>query len=71
MVINEATVCRVCGAAVNQVADFGSIHINDFPISPGQSPGSAPMTLDQCNTCDLVQMRHTVDPQVLYGDHYC
>tara|TARA_B110000902_G_scaffold70194_1_gene83149 strand:+ start:266 stop:1435 length:1170 start_codon:yes stop_codon:yes gene_type:complete len=70
MVINEATVCRVCGAAVNQVADFGSIHINDFPISPGQSPGSAPMILDQCNTCDLVQMRHTVDPQVLYGDHY-
>ena len=28
------------------------------------------MILDQCNSCDLVQLRHTVDPNVLYGNHY-
>lgn len=69
-VINQAITCRVCSSAVQQVADFGSIHINDFPDTPGVSKGTVPMILDQCVKCDLVQMRHTVDPQILYGDHY-
>lgn len=70
MVINEADKCRVCGSKVSRVADFGSIHINDFPKNPQNSKGSAPMVLDRCVDCGLVQMRHTVDPQILYGDHY-
>jgi len=70
MIVNEAYKCRVCKGSVNQVADFGNIHINDFPDKPNKTKGSAPMILDQCKECDLVQMRHTVDPQILYGDHY-
>jgi len=70
LVINEAKCCRVCGSTITKVADFGSIHINDFPKQINDSPGSAPMILDQCNSCDLVQLRHTVDPNVLYGNHY-
>jgi phosphoribosylglycinamide formyltransferase-1 len=26
--------------------------------------------LDQCVNCKLVQLRHTVDPNILYGEHY-
>ena len=70
MVINEAQTCRVCNSHIREVADFGSIHINDFPEQPGVSKGTAPMVLDECVQCGLVQMRHTVDPQILYGDHY-
>ena len=70
MVINEAQTCRVCNSHIREVADFGSIHINDFPSQPGVSKGEAPMVLDECVQCGLVQMRHTVDPQTLYGDHY-
>jgi len=70
MIINEATECRVCKGKVTCVANFGSIHINDFPKNPQDSKGMAPMILDQCSSCSLVQMRHTVDPQILYGDHY-
>lgn len=70
MIINEAKTCRVCANNIKQVADFGEIHINDFPLAQGTSPGSAPMILDQCIGCNLVQMRHTVDPNILYGEHY-
>ena len=70
MIINEATECRVCKSKVTCVANFGSIHINDFPKKPGASRGEAPMVLDRCEQCGLVQMRHTVDPKILYGDHY-
>ncbi len=70
VIINEATTCRVCDGTISEVADFGSICINDFPTAPKNNKGSAPMILDQCTQCDLVQLRHTVDPDVLYGDHY-
>lgn len=70
IILNERTDCRVCGSKVKQVIDFGTIHINDFPLDPELSPGKAPMVLDQCVECDLVQLRHTVNPKILYGEHY-
>ena len=70
IILNERTDCRVCGANVKKVIDFGIIHINDFPLDPESSPGKAPMVLDQCVECDLVQLRHTVNPKILYGEHY-
>ena len=68
--ITQTDVCRICASPVTEVADLGEIHINDFPAQAGETPGLAPLVLDQCNSCSLVQLRHTVDPQVLYGDHY-
>lgn len=69
-ILNERSDCRVCGSSVREVIDFGSIYINDFPLDPDTSPGHAPMVLDQCTECDLVQLRHTVNPKILYGEHY-
>jgi len=70
MIINERDTCRVCNSPVHLVVDFGEICINDFPQSSHDPVSSAPMVLDQCEKCDLVQLRHTVDPKVLYGEHY-
>jgi len=70
MIINIAKKCRICGGEISQVADLGEIHINDFPVDPNYSPGKAPLVLDQCQSCTLVQLRHTVDPKILYGEHY-
>ena len=70
MIINEATVCRVCSNPIREVTDFGEICINDFPESTETFNPSAPMILDQCEVCELVQLRHTVDPKILYGEHY-
>jgi NDP-4-keto-2,6-dideoxyhexose 3-C-methyltransferase len=70
LIINEAKKCRVCNSKIKTVADFGEIYINDFPKQSGEHKGLAPMTLDKCQSCGLVQLRHTVDPDILYGDHY-
>lgn len=70
MIVNTATTCRVCNSEIVEVADLGNIHINDFPTTPNYSKGVAPLVLDQCVKCKLVQLRHTVDPDILYGEHY-
>jgi len=70
MIVNTATTCRVCNSEINEIADLGNIHINDFPTTPDYSKGVAPLVLDQCVKCKLVQLRHTVDPDILYGEHY-
>jgi len=70
IILNERTDCRVCGANVKKVIYFGIIHINYFPLDPESSPGKAQMVLNQCVECDLVQLRHTVNPKILYGEHY-
>lgn len=70
MIVNIATTCRVCNGSIHQVADLGEIHINDFPTSPTETKGTAPLILDQCDHCTLVQLRHTIDPVILYGEHY-
>lgn len=70
MIVNEAKTCRICKSSIVQVADLGELHINDFPERPGMTKGTAPVVIDQCTSCTLVQLRHTVDPDVLYGEHY-
>ena len=70
MIVNTATTCRVCNSDIVEIADLGNIHINDFPQDPDYSKGVAPLVLDQCVKCKLVQLRHTVDPSILYGEHY-
>lgn len=70
IIINEASTCRICGSEIKQVADLGEIHINDFPLDPTYSKGKVPLILDQCKKCTLIQLRHTVDPSILYGEHY-
>ena len=68
--INTATTCRVCGGDIQEVFDLGDICINDFPAVATENSPMAPMVLDQCVNCQLVQMRNTVDPETLYSEHY-
>lgn len=68
--ITQVTTCRICNSEVTEVAVLEAIHINDFPLFPTTSKGIVPLVLDQCTKCTLVQLRHTVDPNILYGEHY-
>ena len=70
MIINTKKECRVCGSSIQLIADMGEIHINDFPEKPTTTLGKAPLMLDECTECGLVQLRHTIDPDILYGEHY-
>lgn len=62
--------CRVCDGPVREVLDLGEIYINDFPEEPNLDLPKAPLVLDQCEHCKLVQTRHTVNHEILYQDYY-
>ncbi len=66
----EHTTCRACsGSTLLPVLDFGQMAISDFP-KPGGKLDYAPLTLVQCPTCELVQLKHSVNRDRLYCHYY-
>jgi len=57
--------CRVCDGALDTVWDLGL----QFIYSLKQN-NAAPITLTVCEKCELVQLKHTVNPDMLYKDEY-
>lgn len=65
----ERSTCRVCNTLLpaENIVDLGEQAIVDFPpIGQEETRGYAPLQLVQCVKCELVQLRHTVNPEVLY-----
>ena len=72
--------CRVCGsAALTKVIDLGDQYLQGSFVKPGKEiPPSRkiPATLVRCdptrdeNACGLLQMEHTVPPEVLYSAYW-
>lgn len=70
--VTERTDCRVCHAPLETTV------LTLTPTPPGdtyvtfdgrQSPAPVyPLELAQCGDCGLVQLRHTVAPEILYGE---
>lgn len=62
--------CRLCSARLDSLnLPLGTLQISTFPL-PGDPPAAvAPLDLCRCESCGLVQLRHTVDPDLLYR-HY-
>ena len=60
--------CRGCGGEIfNSVIDLGDQYIVDFvPTKEECARGKAPLVLVKCDTCHLVQLKHTVHPDVLF-----
>ena len=65
--VKEILSCRSCDALeLESVLDLGALHINAFPL-PGESDGpKVPLHLVVCGSCKLLQLTHTVDPDLLY-----
>jgi len=64
--------CRSCGGHLDTILDLGVLAVSNFPdgeLDVLASP-RAPLDLCACTTCRLVQLRHTVDPDTLFRDHY-
>jgi SAM-dependent methyltransferase len=58
--------CRSCGGQLQTVLDLGKIHINAF-LKPGEpDTEQTPLALAACKKCSLVQLWHTVNPDVLF-----
>jgi len=80
MHIRTRTTCRVCGSsALQKVIDLGPQHLQGSFIKPGKEMPSARKincTLVRCNpeqdenACGLLQMEHSVPPEILYASYW-
>ena len=59
--------CRACDGALEDLIDFGEQYIINFGDKPSEK---APLVLTKCNSCHLVQLRHSVDPEFLFRHYY-
>lgn len=62
--------CRACHGPMIEVWPLGLFfRINSFPAHEEERKRvpAAPLTLARCHACGLVQLRHTVDPDLLFG----
>lgn len=64
------TGCRACGSALDTVLDLGELRLSGFPESSEIQPPKAPLDLAWCAECGLVQLRQTVDPDLLYRKYW-
>ncbi len=72
--------CRVCGSnALTKVIDLGEQHLQGSFVKPGKEMPpmrKIPATLLRCDptkdeqACGLLQMQHTVPPEVLYSAYW-
>lgn len=68
-VYKERLTCRLCGSALETVLDLGNIYLNDF-VEEDQDIVAAPLTLVKCKDCELVQLKHTPNLDLLYKQYW-
>lgn len=80
MHIKRRTTCRVCGSkSIHKVIDLGEQYLQGSFIKPGKEMPSLrkiPCTILRCdpqtdeNACGLLQMEHSVPPEILYAAYW-
>ena len=80
MHIRTRTTCRVCGSSsLTKVIDLGAQYLQGSFIKPGKelpSTRKIPCTIVRCNpeidenACGLLQMEHSVPPEILYASYW-
>ena len=80
MHIKTRTTCRVCGSlSLKKVIDLGPQYLQGSFIKPGKEmppTRKIPCTLVRCNpeadenACGLLQMEHSVPPEILYAAYW-
>src|SRR5258707_15496288 len=64
--------CRACGSRdLAVVLDYGAMPLAGgfFPADDERSRRCFPMTLERCGACTLMQVRETVDPQIIFATY--
>jgi SAM-dependent methyltransferase len=80
MHIKKRNTCRVCGSkALKKVVDLGPQYLQGSFVKPGKEMPSTrkiPCTILRCNpevdenACGLLQMEHSVPPEILYAAYW-
>lgn len=67
----DAQRCRNCNGELIDVLDLGYIHPSDF-VLPGQQtyPPQERLILTGCEDCQLIQLKHTIDPDEMYRQYW-
>ena len=70
--VTEIKNCRACGESLpsTHVFTLGTMPLVSFPEDPGDVPLCAPLDLVKCRHCTLVQLRHTVDPDLMFRQYW-
>lgn len=80
MILRHRTTCRVCGSkSLKKVIDLGEQMLQGSFVKPGMPAPSTrkiPCVLVRCNPeedengCGLLQMQHSVPPEILYSSYW-
>lgn len=64
--------CRICGGELEVVLDLGEIYPSSFlkPDEKLSEEDKAPLVLAQCKDCSLVQLKHTIDLDLMYRQYW-
>ena len=67
----ERSTCRSCTAStLERVIGLGNQYLVNFVKAPDLGLPRSPLTLMRCTTCGLLQLSHTVDPELLYREFW-
>ena len=80
MLYKEIKGCRICGnQQLDLILDLGNLALTGiFPKTKGEDVPTGPLTLVKCretitdtnNSCGLVQLKETYNPDLMYGQNY-
>lgn len=70
MVYSTRTTCRLCNGNLEDIVSLGDIHLSTFLDTNENQPPKAPIDLVRCIDCNLLQLKHTVNPDVMYSQYW-
>lgn len=72
MRIIEETECRICKGELERVLDLGNIYPSTFLHDDEKMDDAekAPLILDRCKECGLVQLEHTIDLDTMFRQYW-
>src|SRR5258706_1340672 len=61
--------CRACGGEMIDLWELGALRISSFPASlqEAEKVPRVPLTVSRCHPCGLIQLRHSTNPDLLFG----
>jgi len=66
---HERNKCRIDGSDLEDVLDFGNLYPSNF-VGKGNAKVKAPLVLCKGKTSNLVQLKHTMDRDILYRNYW-
>jgi hypothetical protein len=70
MKVKERSTCRISNGPLLDIFDLGHIPLSCFPKPGEPTLPSLPLKLCLNQESGLVQLRHTVDPDAMYGEYW-